>query len=201
VTAIGRDASGEPAVALFAFARKWDFRVDLPPGVEYRDQQGNLLPVRIWQPNPFTELGTVRSPREEAAIVRDYAIDRARGTITISNFDDANFLMGPEKRPLFAGIPVRVWVGDVEVPVQMDRFSNLRWYFVAYRPDTLPPGAGIYTPANRAAGRPSSQSVVSPSRTDTSCTSRATRGPHAAPAAQRASPIEISIGLETAGTP
>ena len=160
VTAIGRDASRVPAVALFAFARKWDFRVDLPPGVEYRDQQGNLLPVRIWQPNPFTELGTVRSPREEAAIVRDYAIDRARGTITISNFDDANFLMGPEKRPLFAGIPVRVWVGDVEVPVQMDRFSNLRWYFVAYRPDTLPPGAGIYTPANRAAGRPSPASVL-----------------------------------------
>lgn len=159
VTGQGQAGDGTSATVLFAFARKWQFQVQLPQGVSYRDAQGNLLPVRIWQPNPFGSGLTIRTPREEAAIVRDYALDRVRNTITIDNFDDPNFLIGAEKRPLMAGFPVHVWIGDVEIPVDSSRFSNLRWYFVAYRPDLLPVGSDVYTPAMRDSGQPSPPAV------------------------------------------
>lgn len=162
VTAKGRDTLGNQCIVLFCFTRKWNFQVRLGDDVNFYDTAGNLLPVKVWQPNPFAS-GATNSPIQDAASIRSSAIDYDRRTITFDNFDNTNFQIGNgpgviSKWPVVAGVPVTVFVGGVAVPSNSDSMRNLRWYFVAYTRDT--DCSKPLVPADRATGDVSPPTVL-----------------------------------------
>ncbi len=158
VTAKGVDGAGNSATALFAFARKHSFQIKIGPDVNFYDTTGNLLPVKIWQPNVFQPVSF--PPLLEAGRVPSQNIDYGRRTITVDNFDQSDLLIGSiEKRPLVAGVPVTVLVGDIDVPVDWRQFTNLLWYFIPYAPETILPSS-LVAPTNRAQGTPSPPTVL-----------------------------------------
>lgn len=162
VTAVGETETGQPVVGLFAFATEWQFRIVLAPGTQFTDALGNRLPVRIWQPDPYSSGPSIIPPLQEAARVPDSMIDYGRRTITIENFEDIKIAQNTIQRPLTPGIPVVVFVGDVQVAADSSNFSNLKWYYIPYRPDVIRTRPDPEAPGSQVAADRDTSSQVSP---------------------------------------
>ncbi|MCC6484099.1 MAG: hypothetical protein IT209_04555 [Armatimonadetes bacterium] len=161
VTATAATSDGGSAVVLLAFERSHKFQIKIAPDVNLYDTDGRPLPVRVWQPNPYgTSGGAQPLPIQEAARVYGNNIDYGRRVITIDNFDPPSNALLINNRPLLAGLPVHVFVGDVEVSADSTAFSNLKWYYVAYMPEVPPVANCTLGPGSRDASRAVSPPTV-----------------------------------------